>query len=149
MSATVWPDYARIRAAGHGAGADPSVRRTQFDDGEIRQEITFTELRLINSVTVTLASVDRVRFLAWCWANQNREFLFQDPRDGAWRMTRIRNGFGGIEDRQVGNVRTGPVWEVRLTLESRRRPQPSPHAVYWTGNGRRWSAAGDRWVIYI
>ena len=148
MTAPLWPDYARIKAAGHSGNADPSVRRTRFDDGEIRQEPAFSEFRLVNQVTVVLGPVDRMRFSAWSWINQNREFLFQDPRDGQWRLSRIRGGFGGISDRHVGNVRTGVMWEVSLTLESLRRPETPPDAVFWTGNGRHWRAAGDRWVHY-
>ena len=148
MTAPVWPIFAEISSGNFQAAADPTVRRTPFDDGEIRQELAYTEARLIYSLTVILNSRNRERFDKWCLANQNTEILFQAPTDGKWRLARIRGGCGGVGYRQIGNVLSGPRWEANLTLSARRAEQLSPEINIWTVITVYWLADDQIWVIY-
>lgn len=116
MAAPVWPSYARIQSGGIEVAAAPTVTRTEFDDGAVRQARRGMRTITQRTVTVQIAGARLIEFRAWAEAHAHAWFRARDL-DGAWRDMRVVGGVGGITYRQVAR-RAGPAWwEASMVLE--------------------------------
>lgn len=116
MAAPVWPSYARIQSGAIEVAAAPTVTRTEFDDGAVRQARRGLRPITQRTVTAQIAGARLVEFRAWAEAHAHAWFRARDL-DGAWRDMRVVGGVGGITYRQVAR-RAGPAWwEARMVLE--------------------------------
>ncbi len=80
---------------------------------------------------------------------ETKEIVYRCARDGRWRLSRIRGGYGGVSARQIGTMVTGMRWEVRLVMESRRIPQlGAPLPIYWVVDDTLWEMLGWLWDTY-
>ena len=114
----IWPDYVAVEADGYGVRDDPTVDRTPFDDGLIRQERRYSSAMTALAITVLIESdADYRRFRTWARENAHRWFAWTAPESGAVHQARVRDGAGGIEytARVGGDSRRS--WEATLTLE--------------------------------
>ena len=114
-----WPDYAKVRADDSAVRESPTVRRTGFDDGAVRQSRAFASAFTQRRVVALLDSdADRIRFRDWAALNAHAWFTWADPDDGVLRRARVVGAAGGIDYRAA--VRRGDRtrrWEARLVLE--------------------------------
>ena len=134
MAIARWPDYARINAR-QTVSAAPSVRRTEFDDGAIRQARTVS--RPIVRVEIE-ADVPGDRFAAFrTWANLHADRYFTVTALGTGRgRMRVVGGVGGIAYEQVRQGGGTARWLARMTLED-------------AGTGPPFFGAGaDRLILY-
>lgn len=116
MAAPVWPSYARIQSRGIEVAAAPTVTRTEFDDGAVRQARRGLRPITQRTVTAEIAGDRLIEFRAWAEAHAHAWFRARDL-DGAWRDMRVVGGVGGITYRQVAR-RAGPAWwEAGMVLE--------------------------------
>lgn len=116
MAAPVWPSYARIQSGGIEVTAAPTVTRTEFDDGAVRQARRGLRSITQRTVTAEIAGARLVEFRAWAETHAHAWFRARDL-DGAWRDVRVVGGVGGITYRQVAR-RAGPAWwEASMVLE--------------------------------
>ena len=134
MAIASWPDYARINAR-QVVTAAPSVRRTEFDDGAVRQARTVS--RPIVRVEIE-ADVPGDRFAAFrTWANLHADTYFTVTALGTGRgRMRVVGGVGGIAYEQVRQGGGTARWLARMTLED-------------AGTGAPFFGAGaDRLILY-
>ena len=115
----VWPDYAKVRADDYVVREAPTARRTNFDDGAVRQSRAFASSFTVRRVVALLDSdADRISFRNWAAANAHAWFTWADPDDGTLRRARVVGGAGGIEYRAaVRRSDRTRRWEARLVLE--------------------------------
>ena len=114
-----WPAYAKVRADDYAVREAPTARRTNFEDGAVRQARAFGSAFTQRRVVALLDSdADRIRFRDWAALNAHAWFSWADPDDGTLRRARVVGGAGGIDYRAA--VRRGDRtrrWEARLVLE--------------------------------
>lgn len=116
MPAPVWPSWARIQSGGIEVAAAPTVTRTEYDDGAVRQARRGSRPITQRTVTAEIAGARLIEFRAWAEAHAHVWFRARDL-DGAWRDMRVVGGVGGITYRQVAR-RAGPAWwEASMVLE--------------------------------
>ena len=123
-----WPAYARIEAA-RDILATPTVERTQFDDGAVRQERRLTQTprrrRLRAHLTGSLEDgthrtpdEDLERFMSWAVAYAHKPFDIASETRGAALSVRVIGGDGGIS--YAGTVATSGrrIWQIDLEVET-------------------------------
>ena len=116
-----WPEYARVQGDGYRARVAPTVRRTGFEDGGVRQARAFTTAFTVRQVLAHLdTDADYVAFLAWAATNAHTWFTWRDPEDAVQRRARVVGGAGGIEYQAFAKTDRTRRWEARLTLEGLR-----------------------------
>lgn len=122
-----WPTYAKIDA-GRRLRAGNTVRRTEFEDGAIRQarrytaapvhrEITSWLLGSTEAGTVRSADEDLARFRTWAASNAHLPFTFTDET-GADISVRVIGGEGGIEYEAEVSEAGARVWRLSLEVET-------------------------------
>ena len=112
-----WPTYVSVRADGYAIRHQPVVRRTEWDDGAVRQEQVRTASMVMRVVTVLIdTDADLARWRTWAAEHAATWFGWTDPDDGIKRRARVAGGVGGI---QYTAVVRGPArrWEARLVIE--------------------------------
>lgn len=111
------PSYAHVFADGFEVQSGDPTRRTELDDGRIRQELAYPGAPETRTVRGYLESdEDMARFRGWAAGAANAGFAWRDYHDGASRQMRVIGGVGGIRYRSVaiGTVRQ---WEFEMTIE--------------------------------
>lgn len=110
-----FPSYVNIAADGRGEGRDPSVQRTTFEDGFVRQEIRYANSLRTRDVSAWIKAADDAAFRNWARSSAHRWFTWRDL-DGTESQCRIRDGAAGIS--RTSQVRSGILtWTLEFTIE--------------------------------
>ena len=118
----IWPAYAQVSAGDYAVRDAETTRRTQFEDGGLRQARAFTNA-FTNAFTIRQIVVvlenddDRIRFRGWAASHAHEWFSWADPDDGVLRRVRVVGGAGGIDYRAVIGPSRTRSWRARLALE--------------------------------
>lgn len=115
MAVATWPDYALITAR-QTISAAPSVRRTEFDDGAVRQARSVARPIMRTEIEVDILGDRLTDFLAWAALHASAYFTVATLGLGT-RGMRVVGGMGGIVYEQVRRTGGRPRWLARMTLE--------------------------------
>lgn len=119
-----WPSIARITRDVE-IGARNDVRRTEFDDGAIRQAKIYSAPQLTWQVTALIRDRHIQEWMAWVAQYGAGTFDLRAPHDGHIRHARIRGGAGGVRTTWVGAH--PPSWEATMVLEAPGAPFLAPN----------------------
>lgn len=116
MATAAWPSWARLRATDYELTSAPTVARTEFDDGAVRQ-VRRTLRPVTHRTVVAEIPGDRlVEFRTWAEQHAYTAFTARDL-DGSTRLMRVVGGVGGITYRQAARRAGRAWWDASLTLE--------------------------------
>ena len=76
--AAVWPDYARQHSDGYELTAGATVRRTEFDDGAVRQAPSVSRARARRPLVAEIPGARLADFRAWIQGFGQRYFVGRD-----------------------------------------------------------------------
>jgi hypothetical protein len=116
------PGYATLLLSGYAEKLTPSMLRTEFDDGYIRQDARVSRRRISRRATRRLCSLDAVRDFK-CWlrdslGNGALWFTYADPVEGRQLRARFVNGeFTFTPTAQVQSEGAN-VWTAACEIES-------------------------------
>ena len=116
MAAGTWPHYARQRSDGYELTAGATVRRTEFDDGAIRQAPSVSRARARRTVVAEIPGARLAEFRGWIQEFGQRYFVGRDV-GGPSRGMRVVGGLGGVAFRQVRKTAGAALWEAQMVLE--------------------------------
>ena len=102
MAVPVWPDYAPITSSVEISAA-PSVVRTEFDDGAVRQARRSASPVTRVAVEAEVLGRRLPELRAWAAAHADRYFSLRVPSLGTVGM-RVVGGVGGITYEQVARA---------------------------------------------
>ncbi|MDE0458948.1 MAG: hypothetical protein OXI15_16755 [Chromatiales bacterium] len=112
-----WPSYPHVFVDGYELGSGRTVRRTELEDGRVRQALDFPGAPETRTVRGYLESdADLVRFKAWASTSAHAPFDWDDYQDGVTRSVRVVGGAGGIRYRAYDGG-TARQWDFELSLE--------------------------------
>lgn len=115
------PSYVSVILDGYKEKIEPTMLRTEFDDGYVRQDAKISRRRIVRSVRLRLCSVQQVRDFK-CWLRDNIGngaywFNFFDHTEGRTMRARIVNG--DVEIMPTQQLSDGlNVWLVDCEFES-------------------------------
>ena len=115
MAVATWPGYALITAR-QTISAAPSVRRTEFDDGAVRQARSVARPIMRTEIEADILGDRLAEFQAWAALHASTYFTVATLGLGA-RGMRVVGGVGGITYEQVRRAGGLARWLARMTLE--------------------------------
>ena len=118
MAAVDWPwALATVEWSGYGRTSDPNVRRTELEDGAVRQVKRVSRPLEVRTITVSVKQSNLDAFNDWLRANANGFFNWHDIEDDTVRDARIRGGAGAVNLVAVAGNRLDDERFFRGTLQ--------------------------------
>lgn len=113
-----WPEGIPVQADGFRMGAAPYTRRTQFDDGNVREEQSYAEPMVIRDVALgPLTDGEAIELRAFVEKVGVDMFLWVDPFDDQPREVRIPGGLAGLDLVHHAGPGGSSHWEGTVRLE--------------------------------
>ena len=118
MAAVDWPwALATVEWSGYARTSDPNVRRTELEDGAVRQVKRVSRPFEVRTITVSVKQSNLDAFNDWLRTNANDFFNWHDIEDDTVRDARIRGGAGAVSLVAVAGDRLGDERFFRGTLQ--------------------------------
>ena len=97
MAAVDWPwALATLEWSGYGRTSDANVRRTELEDGAVRQVKRVSRPLDVRTITVSVKQSNLDAFNDWLRAYAHGFFNWHDIEDDTVRDARIRGGAGAV-----------------------------------------------------